>query len=290
MNRKNVMTMTMFIQLLFKFKLDHDTEDFRDGYEEMMDLVRDAGYDAVDVTSWEVNILGIDAVKEILGERNLGVSSLIYADQFAAMDDEGFDTRIEQAKRGADMAETLGTDIFMLVPQAQKEISQYTAEEIRARMIAHWIPITAYAKEKGLHVVAEDTPDLKLHFCRAADVKEVLDAVPGLELVYDSANMILVGEDPVEYLKEFAGRIAYVHLKDFRIVPKGTMLAEYAEDGTAMTTAPTGEGMVDLRQVIETLKAIGYQGEMTIEFRVDDDKEYLHSLIRSREYIEQTKE
>ena len=59
-----------------------------------------------------------------------------------------------------------------------------------------------YARQLGLHPVIEDTPNLKLCLEKADEVKEVLDAVEGLELVYDSGNMILDGEDPVEMLKK----------------------------------------------------------------------------------------
>lgn len=286
MKKVNLMTMSMFMRIFFKYKLDRDLEDLRDGYEEMLDLVVEAGYPAVDVTSWEIDILGLEYVKKALEERNLKTSSLIYPEQFAAMDEENFQNRITRAMKGADTARALGTEIFMLVPQAQDGIEQYEPEQIRRRMTEHWCPITEYAKGFGLHVVVEDTPDLKLHFCRADEVKEVLDAVPGLELVYDSANMILTGEDPVEYLEKFAGRIAYVHLKDYRIAPPGSMVVEYDQNGTAMASAPIGTGMIDLKQIINTLKKIGYQRDVTVEFRVDDDGEYLKSLIRSRQYVE----
>ena len=53
-----------------------------------------------------------------------------------------------------------------------------------------------------------------------------------------------------------------------------------------MSTAPTGFGMIDLQGVIKKLDEIGYNGGMTIEFFVDDDRDYIKSLKRSREYIE----
>lgn len=287
MRKVSLMTMTMFMRILFKYNLDHDREDLLDGYEEILTMVQEAGFDSVDVTGWEAGILGLDTLKAMYQKYHLKVSSFIYPEQFALMDEEGFGQRIARAESGIDIAAALGTEVFMLVPQAQEGIGQYTPDEIQASLIRHWNPITAYAKEKGLHVVIEDTPDLKLHLCRAEDVKKVLDAIPGLELVYDSANMILVGEDPIEYLHQFAGKIAYVHLKDYRKAPAGSMLLEYAQDGTAMSTAPIGTGIIDLRAIVEELDHIGYSGGMTLEFYVDDDKEYLKSLIRSRKYVEE---
>ena len=186
----------------------------------------------------------------------------------------------------ADTAVELGTKILMLVPQAQKNIDELTPEQIRKQMILHWREIVPYAKDRGLHVVVEDTPDLQLDFCKAEDVREVLDAVPDLELVYDSGNMILAGEDPVKYIEKFRDRIGFVHLKDMRKAPEDLMMADISKDGELMSTAPTGFGMIDLQGVIKKLDEIGYNGGMTIEFFVDDDRDYIKSLKRSREYIE----
>lgn len=35
MEKPSLMTMTLFMQILFKFNLDHDIEDLQNGYEEM---------------------------------------------------------------------------------------------------------------------------------------------------------------------------------------------------------------------------------------------------------------
>lgn len=286
MKKINLMTITLYMRIFFKFNLDHDIEDLQDGYEEIMDMVQAAGYEAVDVTSMETAVLGVDYVREVLGRHQLKVSSYICFGQFAAMDEEGMENRVNQAKQGVDIACRLSTDIYMLAPQASPDIADCTPQQIRDRMIQHWLRVVPYAKEKGLHVVVEDTPDLKLHFCRAAEVKEILDSVPGLELVYDSGNVILVGEDPIAFLDTFRDRIGYVHLKDMRKAPAGSMMIDLAQDGTPMSSAPTGTGLVDLHAVMDKLAEIGYQGGVTVEFFVDDDRIYGKSLVRSREYVE----
>lgn len=286
MNKISLMTLSMYMRIFFKFNLDHDIEDLKDGYEEMMDMVQSAGYDAVDVTQLETQFLGADYVLDVLRRHHLTASSYISFGQFASADEDGFEDRIMQAKQGADTACRLGADVWMLVPQAHDQIGENAPEQLHAQMIRHWKEITPYAKEKGLHVVVEDTPDLKLHFCMAKDVQEVLDAVPGLELVYDSGNMVLVGEDPAKYLDMFRDKIGYVHLKDMRRAPADAMMPDFSQDGTPMTSAPTGTGLVDLKAVTKKLKAIGYEGRMTVEFSVDDDKDYIKSLIRSREFAE----
>lgn len=284
MKRVSMMTMTLFMRLLFKFKLDHDMEDMADGYEEMLDLVKDGGFQWVDVTSWEIGILGIQNVAAQLQKRSIRVSSVIHPDLFAADGDAETTERVEKAKRLIDAAAALGCDVFMLVPQAHPGIEEQSPEHLHQRLAAHLVPIVAYAKEKGIHVVIEDTPDLKLHLCKAADVKTVLDAVGDLELVYDSGNMILCGEDPLSYMDPFVGRIGYVHLKDMRPAPVGSMMVDLDKDGKPMSSAPTGTGLIDLPAVVKKLDEIGYNGSFSIEFFVDDDRDYLKSIKRTRNY------
>lgn len=287
MRKLSLMTINMVGQMFFGFQIDHDIEAFLDTYEEMMELIAETGYEAVDITGFEVSVLGVDKIKSILDKYHLKTSSYIYFAQFAAMDEEGFGERVAKAKQAVDDAISMGTKVLMLVPQAQENITEYTSEEIRAQLIRHWIPVAAYAQEKGIHPVVEDTPDLRLHFCKAEEMKEVLDAVPGLELVYDSGNMVLVGEDPVAYYDIFAEKTGHIHLKDMRLATEADTFADVASDGTKMTCAPTGTGMVDLKSVMKHVREHGYEGWLTVEFTVDMDNDFRKSLTRSREYLEE---
>lgn len=287
MRKLSLMTINILGQMFFKFQMDQGLEEFADTYEEMMELVAETGYEAVDVTGIETQILTTAKVKEILAANHLAVSSYIYMDQFAEIDDTAAMQHINNGKAAVDTAKELGTKVLMLVPFAQSNVCDYTPEQLRGQLVKCFLPITAYAKEQGIHVVVEDTPDLRLHFCRLGEVKEVMDAVPGLELVYDSGNMLLVGEDPVEYYDALADKTAHIHLKDMRYASAEERFADTAEDGTTkMTGAPTGTGMVDLKTLMEHVRAKNYDGYLTVEFALDVDGDYRKSLIRSREYLE----
>ena len=287
MNQISLMTMNMTGRLFFMYRIQKEIDTLQDGYDEIMEMAEAAGYPAVDVTAWETGLLGTDFVMETLKKHHLRVSSYICFGAFAAMDEAGFAGRVEDAKKAADEAERLGTDVIMLVTQASDDIDRYTKDEIRAQQVRHWREIVPYIKGKGMHAVIEDFPDLRLGLCRAEDVRSVLDQVPGLELVYDSGNMILEKEDPVRFLDLFEGRIGYVHLKDMRKAPADHPAADHDCDGTPMCTAPTGTGMICLPDVIEKLVKMGYKGSMTVEFAVNDDGKYPESLARSRSYVEE---
>ena len=286
MNQISIMTLSLLGGMYSQYRTDGDRESLKKHYEELLDLVRKAGYQAVDVAAFEIEVLGMDYVKAQMEKRGISVSSYIYFDRFA-LGEEGRKERIENARKAVDTAVDLGTEIVMLVPTAHTGIEKEQPEVIRRNLIQHWIPAAAYAAERRIHPVVEDTPDLRLCFCRASEVMEVLDAVPGLELVYDSGNMILDGEDPVEYAELFRGRIGFVHLKDVRKLPeewKGD--AEYMRDGTPTKAAPTGTGLIDLKKVVRILLKNGYQGGMTVEYARHSELSDLESMTASREYVE----
>lgn len=283
----SLMTLNMFMFSYLKYKDDGNLKNLELSYEEIMRLAHDGGYQAVDVTSLEVKILTLEKVKKCLNKHNLKVSSYIFFEKFAAMDEEGFEIRISKAKQAVDIAKMLKTNVLMLVPQAHENINKNTPSQIRSQLVKHWIPIAAYAKEKGIHTVVEDTPDLKLQFCRTEELKEVLDRTPNLEMVYDSGNMLLVGEDPVIYYNTFEKQIAHIHLKDMSLADVDEPFADIAANGKKMKAALTGTGMVNLKKLIGQIKRSGYNGYLTIEFVADMRLGVLKSLIRSREYVEQ---
>lgn len=128
------------------------------------------------------------------------------------------------------------------------------------------------AKRKGLRVVIEDTHDLRVRLCRRDELDDLLSKMDGLEVVYDSGNMILAGEEPVDYFKYFSGKTAYIHLKD--------MASRETDKGAVI-----GKGLIDLQEVAKAIKESGYDGTMAIEFVAEKDKDLRLSLRNTLEYV-----
>lgn len=276
-----LMTLNIVIPILTEFMKDRDMEKCLRRYEESMVLFAQAGYTHVDVCNFEIKVLGLETVQKVLIKYGLGVGCLICFASFAREDSDCVAVGVQ----GVNDARELGAQVLMLVPDADGTEGR-TPEQIRARLAANFAPVAACAKDRGLHPVVEDTPDLRLHFCRAEDVLQVVDAAPGLEVVYDSGNMLLTGEDPVEYYEKVAHRTAHIHLKDMRLAMPDEKQADIAENGQGFCVAPTGTGLVDLGAVIRKCKALGYSGWYTLEFSQDPGMDRKNSLIRAREYIE----
>lgn len=284
----SLMTINMMFQFGFKYLImDHDEEDFEESWLEMMDMVKESGFRAVDITSIELMVLGTEKIKNHLQDRGISVSSFIDFDSYVNTDPDAFEKQMAMHKSNMDAAVQLGTGVFMLAlgTTGPGEIPDAAREEIHGRLLQYFKPLSEYGKRSGLHVVVEDTPNLLFHLDKGWDLQHVLEEAPDLEVVYDSGNMLLVKEDPVAYYQQFSGRTAHIHLKDMMVDPTGRS-QEISEDGVSMTAAPAGTGLVDMPALMAAIKASGYDGYLTVEYAKHPDLEWTKSLQASREYYE----
>ena len=51
----SIMTMNLFNELSSKYQADQDMVKFIDGYQKMMELIAESGYQAIDVTAMKWN-------------------------------------------------------------------------------------------------------------------------------------------------------------------------------------------------------------------------------------------
>lgn len=85
---------------------------------------------------------------------------------------------------------------------------------------------------------------------------------PNLKLNFDPANLILYGtSEPIAALQLVGHHVVSVHAKDGDWPDK-------SKPGTLGTEMPLGQGSVGMADFVNTLKAIGYKGALTIEREV----------------------
>lgn len=112
-------------------------------------------------------------------------------------------------------------------------------------------------------------------------------------LLYDTGHFAFAGEDPLEAVKRFIGRIRHVHLKDvrqdvLRQVREQKMSFLDAVRAGAFTVP--GDGSIDFAPIFEVLSENGYKGWMIVEAEQDPARANpLEYAIRARNFIrEQT--
>lgn len=90
---------------------------------------------------------------------------------------------------------------------------------------------------------------------------------------FDPANMILYGMgEPIPALKQVGSLVRSIHCKDATWSDKPGI--------TWGAEVPLGQGQVDMRAYLSTLKEIGYLGPLTIEREIPQDRERQKAEIR----------
>lgn len=88
---------------------------------------------------------------------------------------------------------------------------------------------------------------------------------PYLRMNMDTGNTFIAGQDPVEFLRRFLGRVSHVHVKD---VSESLAAATRGnQTGIAVSQCALGEGVNadNIRRCLQLLHAHGYTGVLSIE-------------------------
>ena len=91
---------------------------------------------------------------------------------------------------------------------------------------------------------------------QAEDFQTVLDAIPDerVGVCIDTGHFHSSGVDTLAAIRQFASRLYAVHLKDH----------------LGSISVGIGRGELNLKEIIETLQAVDYQGDLTLELEVED--------------------
>jgi L-ribulose-5-phosphate 3-epimerase len=115
------------------------------------------------------------------------------------------------------------------------------------------------ASGSGVELVLENEHDCNV--ATAAETAELLGRVAGLRVLWDPANHVRAGGDAGDAVPAgAAGRIAHVHLKDVDA------------DGSWVVL---GTGRVALAELLDELRAVGYDGALSFETHCELDGDAL---------------
>ncbi len=133
--------------------------------------------------------------------------------------------------------------------------------------------VSALAKTRGVTVAFEtgqETADL---------LRLTLDELKcsNLKVNFDPANMLLYDKgDPIRAVEVLGPDIRSVHVKDAN---------RTRVPGTWGDEVPLGEGEVNVKKFVQTLKKVGYRGALCIEREVGDQQGRLRDLAHGIRYL-----
>ena len=167
--------------------------------------------------------------------------------------------RVKEMKEISDFAKLLGCDVVALhlgfVPHSGEGTDYEGVVEVTRDLCDH-----VHGNGQSLHLeTGQETASSLLQF---------IDDVgrDNLFVNFDPANMILYGTgEPIEALERIAEHVKSVHCKDATWADRPG--EEWGEE------VPLGEGQVDMRRYLATLKSIGYRGPLTIEREIPQEPE-----------------
>jgi len=122
-----------------------------------------------------------------------------------------------------------------------------------------------------------------------AELEELLRRIPAaeLQLVWDVGHALYGGIDPIDVVRTYPERIAYVHLKDVDPRALGKLREErlgFADGIRQRVFTELGRGCLDVPGLLRALRDIGYDGWLMVE----QDSTWLspaESARVSREYL-----
>lgn len=232
--------------------------------EELCMLASHAGIDRLDMMEHEVRLYGIQDLKSALDRHRMQLECLISSISMSRGKDHAIKKRIHQALM---TAKQLDCSMVMIIPFPQMEV-KFPFRPSRREMVAnaiHYLRLAVIAGRKyGIRICIEDTPTCQLPLSSIAECREILKAVPGLGLVYDTANMIPGGDDPLEFYEQLKDRICHVHLKDVCKTEQRSL--DVCWDGMYIRCCPWGEGIVPVREIVKRLERDSYTGSCAIEY------------------------
>jgi L-ribulose-5-phosphate 3-epimerase len=135
--------------------------------------------------------------------------------------------------------------------------------------------VSELARGKGLTIAFEtgqETADL---------LRRTLDDLkcPNLKVNFDPANMLLYDKgDPLRAVEILGPDIHSVHVKDAN---RPRVPGNWGDE------VPLGQGQVNIRQFVKTLKKVGYKGALCIEREVGDQEGRMKDVAHAIHYLKE---
>ncbi len=280
---------------LMTFTLDIDSAMKKLSVKDCLTLAKKEGIPYVDV----MRLSGRRLQEYVAATRETGVKPYCYigAVSFFSSSEKRIRKSLTKQLRSA---VTLGAKLFMIVPvnpQKDKKVcAKLGKTKVRNRLKKYFAMAVSMAVGTGIQVCFETTPHDYSCLSGIEDCRWILEQVPQLGLVYDTANMLPHGDDPLEYYEALKQHVVHVHVKDVvlrmatwkdRLFP-----AEWTKDGKVMSGCVSGQGVIPLKEILVRMEKDGYRGIYAVEYchpekfpadfstNAQQLKKHMHNLLK----------
>ncbi|WP_285728120.1 sugar phosphate isomerase/epimerase family protein [Psychromicrobium xiongbiense] len=210
------------------------------------------------------------ALKAQADALELPILNYVVAANFRQADPQA---EVERLKGQLDIAHALGAQFFRhdVVEWAWRESSQAELEEVFAQIVPLVQQIADYAATLGITTSVENHGFFMNNSERISRLLYAVDR-PNFKVTLDVGNFLCVDDSPYAAVARLAPQASVVHLKDFFIrteFPGEGWLTTLS--GNYIQGSVTGSGDLDLRRILRTVAANGFDGNLSIEYEGAQD-------------------
>ncbi len=213
------------------------------------------GYDAVELWNDEITEFeehsSLGELKRIIGDAGLRVASVIALGNWLTSDGETYRRALDECRRRMDQAAALGSPVIVASPP------QEVVEQSRA--VERYAELLRLGRRHGVKPALEFlgfVDGIKTLHAALAIAEATRD--PDATIVADVYHMLRGGGGLDDLLKVKGSQVAIFHMDD---MPAKPPFLEQTDFDRVML----GDGVVDLKAVIAHLRAIDYQGALSLE-------------------------
>jgi sugar phosphate isomerase/epimerase len=210
----------------------------------------------------------IEEIKAKASSLGLDISNYAIGANFAGLDEQAFEQEIVRVQTEVDIAAALGVKLMRhdVASSENTSIKQFTAD--LPRLIEACTRIADYASTLGITTSVENHG----YYIQASDrVQALIHGVnrPNFRTTLDIGNFLCVDEEPTAAVRNNIPYASIVHIKDFYRRPEANDPGEgwfRSAGGNYLRGAIVGQGDIDIRAVLKTIRQSGYDGYLSIEF------------------------
>jgi sugar phosphate isomerase/epimerase len=268
--------------------------------QQWIEMATTLGVDGLEMYSGSILSFDPDylqSLKDTMRHYGLLMPMLCASPDFTKPDAAAREAEVEQHKRWIDLVAFFDAPAphtcRVLSGQRRPGLSEDDGVSMVVDCIEKLLP---YAEERGVILAMENHykdnywtyPEFAQHLRVFRRIVERIDS-PWFGVNYDPSNAILAGEDPLEVLDAIKHRVVSMHASDRGLRPGYTIEDLRAQEDSVgyasiLIHGETGTGLNDYPTIFRTLKAVGFNGWVSIE----DGMNGLDELRRSADFLRRT--
>lgn len=239
---------------------------------EAIEWVAENGGEHIEIVPFGFDFEGNPGLEDQICEKaaamGIDISNYAIGANFITDSEEAYEAEIARVISEVDRANRLGAKLMRHDVASRPDTSIVNFNEDLERIAVACQRIADHAKQYGIITSVENHG----YYVQASDrVQALLHAVnrPNFKTTLDVGNFVCVDEDPVSAVKKNIQYASMVHIKDFYVRPAHRNPGDgwfTSASGNFLRGAISGQGDLDLWEILRIVKQSGYDGYLSIEY------------------------